>query len=626
MSQRIGRFISVSAVVFAAGCSEYDLTGSQDPNDIPDDPVTTCGTLDLDRDSIETDPSCEVAVEVGSFTPIIKAQNPSLGDGYTTPVVGQLTDDNGDGLVNGNDMPDIVYANGIGVVYAVSNDLLHIHWQTGTIYDSYYGMTVGDLGTEPATPAIGDVNGDGRPDVVAAGQYGIVAIDGSTGHELWRLSSIPGTVLRANCGAVGLYDLDGDGAAEVVFGRTILNGRDGTTRGIGGYGEGSGHAFAAPMGAAADINNDGKLEVIVGNAAYDDLGNALWHNGFSDGFVAVANFDSDAEGEIVVTWQGSVRLQDSNGALIWQLLGVLGDTSGPPTVADFDGDGKPEIGIAGHNVYMVVETNGTIKWQNAVHDESSGFTGSSVFDFEGDGRAEVVYADENDVWVYDGATGAVKMQQTQHSSATCSEYPSIADVDKDGHAEILYSSSQYFEGTQSGVTIIGDAGNSWVAGRQVWNSHAYAITNIESDSSWPTSFQPNWPDYNNWRSGDVTAISGNKSADAVALEGDICASCDTDFATVVVRVGNGGMDDLAAGTPVSVYAMQGGAPILVETRPTENVIEAGDTSLGMRFDIPTDQLVDGDVRVVVDDAGTGVGIVDECHEDNNTLTIDVCGG
>jgi hypothetical protein len=34
-----------------------------------------------------------------------------------------------------------------------------------------------------------------------------------------------------------------------------------------------------------------------------------------------------------------------------------------------------------------------------------GGDGSSVFDFNGDGKAEVVYSDEYHLWMYDGSTG-----------------------------------------------------------------------------------------------------------------------------------------------------------------------------------------------------------------------------
>src|SRR5690606_10940990 len=93
---------------------------------------------------------------------------------------------------------------------------------------------------------------------------------------------------------------------------------------------------------------------------------------------------------------------------------------GPPTVADFDDDGRPEIGVAGGYSYAVFDMNrpgedvpaGSVpadpgagqlfmRWSQETQDLSANASGSSVFDFQGDGAAEVIYADECYVRAYD---------------------------------------------------------------------------------------------------------------------------------------------------------------------------------------------------------------------------------
>ena len=361
------------ALILLAACSDYNLSGKPGGNGNDDTGPGDggagggggCGEPDLSPGTVAIDEDCERPAEVGSWTPVIEWTTSAPGDGYTTPVVGQLTDDNLDGIIDGTDTPDVVYANGYGQVYALTGSTGAVLW------------TAGALGAEPSTPAIGDLDGDGRPEVVASGSTGFIALRGDTGTTMWQNAT--GGALMV-CGGVGIYDLDSDGQPEVVQGALILNGQTGVTRANGAMGRGTGHSGGyAAFGVAADIDQDGRQEVVVGNAAYDADGRTLWSNTYNDGFVAVGNFDDDPQGEMVVTWYpGMVRLQDDDGSMMW-MGSHTGNTIGPPTVADFDGDGLPEIGVAGNGIYVVLEHDGTRKWSQSIYDYSSGFTGSSHF-------------------------------------------------------------------------------------------------------------------------------------------------------------------------------------------------------------------------------------------------------
>lgn len=545
------------------------------------------------------DESCASEPVVGTFTPVIEWRNTSIGDAYTTPVVGRIYDENDDGTIDENDVPAVVVATTSGSLAAVAGATGATLWK------------VGGLGSEPMTAAIGDLDGDGRPEVVGSGVGTTLALRGN-GSTMW---TGPGAT-NAYCGAVAIADLDGDSNPEVVLGNMILNGQTGALRGRGSYGSGSGYSGggAAAMGVVADIDQDGVQEAVVGNALYDADGNAIWTNGQSDGFVAVANFDDDEYGEIVVTSTGMVRLQDDNGSVLWAGR-YTGATSGPPTVADFDGDGAPEIGVAGNGQYIVIEADGSTLWSRATVDYSSGFTGSAVFDFEGDGAAEVVYADENDLYVFDGATGAVKLAESEHSSATCSEYPAVADVDNDGHAEIIYTSSAY-SGSEQGVRVVGDADNSWQAGRPVWNEHAYSITNIEEDCSVSPTPETNWiAGYNNFRSGDITPVSGSGEPDLSVAILDVCEEdCDAGDITVWVAVSNLGTLDLDAEVLVTLSGTSEteDATELYSFTWTE-ALPAGWRGQAVEISLTGVPVPLGDLIATVN----ADGAVSECHTDNN---------
>jgi CheY-like chemotaxis protein len=237
---------------------------------------------------------------------------------------------------------------------------------------------------------------------------------------------------------------------------------------------------------------------------------------------------------------------------------------GPPTVADFNGDQTPDIAIAGGVGYAVIDGSKVMDplvagvdaflWINQTHDCSSAQTGSSVFDFDGDGSAEVVYSDEWYLRIYRGTTGEV-LWQTCNTTGTLRELPVVADVDSDGHADIVVVSNDYSsitcEGTQqSGVRVFGDQLGNWVRTRRIWNQHHYHVTNIDEDGSVPAQELPNWltEGLNNFRQN--VQPQGEFSAPDLVV--DLQAQC-MDGYEVVARVRNIGQAAVPSGVLVGFY-------------------------------------------------------------------------
>ncbi|HWZ92623.1 MAG TPA: hypothetical protein VNW92_27340, partial [Polyangiaceae bacterium] len=131
---------------------------------------------------------------------------------------------------------------------------------------------------------------------------------------------------------------------------------------------------------------------------------------------------------------------------------ALGERGGAPTIGDFDGDGMPEVASAGAFAYRVFDLDCKdagqtcqdptkyIRWAQASQDCTSGTTGSTIFDFEGDGSAEAIYGDECFVRVYDGKTGDV-LFSTYRSSATWWEQPIVADPDHSDRSKLIFGGS-----------------------------------------------------------------------------------------------------------------------------------------------------------------------------------------
>ena len=177
--------------------------------------------------------------------------------------------------------------------------------------------------------------------------------------------------------------------------------------------------------------------------------------------------------------------------------------SGPPTVADFDGDGFAEVGTAGSTAYVLFDFQCTgnplpegcrrewVRWMVESDDCSSRVTGSSVFDFEGDGSAELLYADETSFRIFDGVDGSVLFRDDSHSSNTRLEMPIVVDVDNDGKSEIVVP-EQNLDAGHGGITIWEDVRNNWVRARRIWNQHSYSVTNVTEDGQIPRLPESNW--------------------------------------------------------------------------------------------------------------------------------------
>ena len=552
----------------------------------------------------------------GPLNPVLKwswtssAVLPTSLNVMMTPAVVDLDGDDG--------IPEVVFGSTsstgggyveVGVLRAVSG------------LDGHEIFTVTDSNLQISTTssvAVGDIDGDGRPEIIACDSTGLrlIAFE-HNGAFKWRSP----TLEAVYWGAPAIGDLDHDGIPEIIIGRQVLN-SNGTIRWTGAGGRGS-QSSIGPLSLVADVDLDGHPEIVAGNTVYSYNGTILHQNtSLPDGYNAVADFDGDGYPEIVLVSGGRVWLLDHNMAVKWGPVSIPGGgNGGPPTIADFDGDDQPEIGVAGAYRYAVFETNGTLKWQAVTQDASSNVTGSSVFDFNGDGKAEVVYRDELKLRIYNGADGAV-LFETPMSSCTWYEYVLVADVNSDGKAELVaVANNNCGFGIQRGVYVYGDAANNWVATRKIWNEHTYHITNVNPDGTIPISELNNWEQagLNNYR---LNTFAPNESQPQSLP--DLTSSylrfnqmqCPNSVA-ITGRIGNGG--SLVAPTNVNVSFYDGdptAGGTLLGTIQTSTPLNPGEYQ-----DVLFNWLSPGagthQVFVRADDNGAGVGAVSEGFEDNN---------
>jgi len=440
----------------------------------------------------------------------------------------------------------------------------------------------------------------------------------------------------------------------------------------------------------------------------------------------------DGKPEVVLVADGHlVILNGADGTLLLDQDLDGGAWGGAPNVDDFDGDGFPEIATALSDFYRVVDlqapdadhcpawpntldatsddlrgntprspgndsctkdsdctTSGTTcnelakkcvclhnGWQRDTEDDSSRVTSSSVFDFNGDGAAEVAYGDECYFRVYDGATGGVYLALPS-VSRTIVENPVVADVDNDGNAEIVFIANNWVEqcdegdmsgnsgwdptgtlrnwptGTvfkdqlPSGITVLGDPTDTWVAARRVWNQHAYHVTNVLESGAIPKHEPESWKPlngrlYNTYRSQPRNyGVAPDLALTAIQISSPD-AKCGelSDRIEITVVVKNQGDLRVGPGVDVAFYgtwdgdeeALNDGSgdPIVItldkSIEPGASLLVTVEYEAGNN-DAPHDALPDT-VSVTIDGGdGAADGKERECDEDNNEVEGDVDAG
>ncbi|MCI0575506.1 MAG: tandem-95 repeat protein [Chloroflexi bacterium] len=600
--------------------------------------------------------SCLYVPAPGVFSPIVELSWPQPGvvepeskDTLSTPLVVNLTDDNGDGQINDGDVPDIVFITADLSFFSAPTMLRAIKGDTGeAIFDVpqfyYYPSYRYFIYTMPGLAA-GDIDNDGKPEIILSSLvFNLHPL--SSGVPTTRLVAFEHTGARkwftadyvthpqgqpTNRDNPTIADLDGDGTPEIIVGANVFN-NNGHLRWSGSGGQAFQSARnqdkndSGAISIVANLDMAGNPELVTGNTAYRSDGSIYWQVPYDDGYPAVANFDDDGYPEIVVVARGRIRLHEHDGTLIWGpfiLPSTTANAGGAPTIADFDADGQPEIGVAGADRYVVYETDGSLKWQTTTQDASSNMTGSTVFDLDGDGNFEVLYRDERRFRIYRGSDGVVLYEHIL-SSETMNEEVVVADVDADGNAEILVTSDRARRVPNIpnaertfGLRVFGDANDNWVSARPIWNQHAYHIDNVNDDGAIPTQEAFGWLTHNTYRANVGPAGQPRFGAPDLTASRITVNLDNFPLAVVGARIGNGGAAVVPAGTPVAFYDGNPGAGgTLIGVLPLEQPLLPGQyLDVSLEWTMPG--LGSGVITVVADDDGAGQGQHSECREGNN---------
>lgn len=420
---------------------------------------------------------------------------PESNQVITMPIIAQLNDDNGDSVIDNNDVADVLISS--FVTDTQSGILRALNGKNGTELWSYSSGAI-SVNAGYAS-AVADIDNDGIVEIIATDSLSnSIKIVNHKGELIRSIEKKTPNLIKSN---VALSDVNNDGKVDILAGDGVYN-TDGEL--LYSY-------LWTPSPIAVDINDDGNQEVVADRKVFDINGVPLWSFGtnYRSWFSSVGNFDEDDEPEVLVSIpnysssKNSLTLFEADGNIKWELTNLNNIGGGVQSISSFFEGGETGIVYSGYLSVDMYNTDGELVWSVANDDEFSGKIGVNAYDFNGDGIDEVIVQDHYKVRVLNSINGEL-LSSVPNSSSTLWEYPIVVDLEGDNNAELITVSNNFDSryNINNGVTVYeaADSSKPWKNATRIWNQHSYHQTNINQDGTVPTVELPSWLNNNTYRS------------------------------------------------------------------------------------------------------------------------------
>jgi hypothetical protein len=266
------------------------------------------------------------------------------------------------------------------VVRSRTNGISGLFWQVNVLLNAGDGTFSAPAsypvsGSSAPDVAVGDLNGDGKPDVAitttSTGDIGPFSVDVLMNNGDGTLGLSSHNFVAGSPQALVLADVDGDGRNDLIVAYTVFPADAGVAvllnRGGGIFAEARTFAVGThPTAVAAgDLNHDGRIDL------------------------AVVNYDNESSG---LNQNLNVLLNQGAGNFAPPVGYLAGDFLSAVAEADLNGDGQPDLAVLDSTSKVSVLLNegaGTFVGPLRYSAQHQG-TAFALGDVTGDGRIDIV--------------------------------------------------------------------------------------------------------------------------------------------------------------------------------------------------------------------------------------------